>query len=312
MCNRKKILFYFLHPKRALINLLYKYSHLIKSDKLYIVLMYLVLIRKYPNINSPKTFTEKLQWIKLYDRKPIYHKMVDKVDVKEYIESKIGKGFTIPTIGVWNNFDDIDFSLLPDQFILKCTHDSGSYSICKDKREYDFVAAKNKVNHAFKKDYYLYSREWPYKGLTKRILVEPLLKDNSGGDFLRDYKFYCFNGIPKFLYITSDRGTTSGLKEDFFYINGERCEFSQKGESPASITPSFPKNISEMIRISQILSEDTYHLRVDFYEINDKIYVGELTFFDGGGFVPFNPNKYNSQIGDWIKLPVDKQKSAKK
>lgn len=302
----KKARFYMKNPKRFFINLLYKFSHFISNDSIYIRLMYLVRVGKLPNLKHPKTFTEKLQWIKLHDRKTIYHDMVDKVEMKKIVEQKLGKGYTIDTIGVWNSFSEIDFSILPEQFILKCTHDSGSYSICLDKAKFDIESSRKKIDYAFKKDYYLYSREWPYKGLKRRIIAEPLLKDNSGSDYLRDYKFYCFNGEPKFFYITSDRGSGSGLKEDFFYINGERCEFSQLGENQAYISPELPNNLGLMVNYARLLSADTYHLRVDFYEVNDRVFVGELTFFDGGGFYGFHPDVYNQILGSWISIPLDK------
>ncbi|MBC5620742.1 MULTISPECIES: ATP-grasp fold amidoligase family protein [Butyricimonas] len=258
-----------------------------------------------PDLKKPEAFTEKLQWIKLYDRKPIYHDMVDKVEMKKFVADRIGLMYTIPTIGVWDNFDDIDFDALPEKYIIKCTHDSGSYVICTPQAPLDIEKVRQKLKKAFKHDYYIYSREWPYRGLKKRIIIEPLLIDSSGANYLTDYKFYCFNGEPKFFYITSDRGSKLGLTEDFFYIDGTPCEFTQVGERRAPVCPPLPRNLSKMIEFSRVLSANTYHIRIDFYEVNERIYVGELTFFDGGGFFGFEPKEYNKIIGEWIKLPVD-------
>jgi len=274
------------------------------GDKTYIKLKYYVLLGKRVNLKNPVTFQEKLQWIKLNDRKEIYHKMVDKAEVKKFVADRIGQEYIIPTIGLWNSFDEIDYDKLPDQFILKCTFDSGSYYICKDKNKLDLNAVKRKLLVNWGKDYSIWAREWAYKGLKQRIIAEPLLNDGLG-EYLTDYKFYTFNGVPKFYYVTSNRGSNTGLCEDFFDIKGNHMELSQRGFPNNKITPSLPVNLNIMIEISTILSKGTYHLRVDFYEVNGKIYFGELTFFDGGGFFKFNFEKYDRIIGDLIKLPIE-------
>ena len=255
------------------------------------------------NLKHPSLFQEKLQWIKIHDRKAIYNKMVDKVDVKEFISERIGHEYVIPTIGIWNNLNEIDFNILPNEFILKNTYDSGSYFICTDKSTLNRKDIKQRLNASSNKDYYIYSREWPYKGLKHRIIAEPLMHDNKS-HYLRDYKFFTFNGEPKFFYITSDRDSETGLKEDFFDIKGNLMDLNQKGYYNNPKTPELPKNLEKMICFSRILAKDTYHLRVDFYEINDRLYVGEMTFFDGGGFCSFTPEKYNKIIGDWLILPT--------
>lgn len=276
------------------------------SDRFYIKVKYMFNFHRLPNLDSPQTFQEKLQWIKLNDRKPVYHNMVDKVEAKKFIANKVGEEYVIPTLGVWNSFDEIDFDSLPNQFILKGTFDSGTYCICKDKRTFNIEEAKKRLLVTWGQDYYIWSREWPYKDLKQRIIAEPLLKDYEG-EYLTDYKFYTFNGEPKFFYITSNRGEIGGLKEDFFDVDGTLLEFNQKGYSNNPRTPKLPKNLSKMLNFSMKLAENTYHLRVDFYEISGKLYCGELTFFDGGGFCSFVPKKYNKILGDWIKLPIDKK-----
>ncbi|MGM9774605.1 MAG: ATP-grasp fold amidoligase family protein [Candidatus Egerieousia sp.] len=298
------------HPRLVLGWLLGKAAPHIHSDRMYIRMKYRLSLGHSCNFKVPKTFQDKLQWIKLNDHKPIYHQMVDKYDAKKFIEEKVGKEYVIPTIGLWDNFEDIDFDKLPNEFIIKNTHDSGTYFICKDKSacnidDLKFRARKKLLIDERKHDYYVYSREWPYKGLRHRIIAEPLINDGKG-DYLTDYKFYTFNGEPKFFYVTSNRGCTGGLKEDFFDVDGNLMMLNQKGFYNNPKTPILPINLSKMIELSRILAENTYHLRVDFYETNDKMYVGELTFFDGGGFCAFTPEKYNRILGDWIKLPIDK------
>lgn len=232
--------------------------------------------------------------------------MVDKVEAKNFITEKIGGEHVIPTLGLWNSYEDIDFGSLPNKFILKCTHDSGSYFICKDKETLDHATVRKKLLINYTSDYYLVAREWPYKGLKRRIIAEPLLKDEAGGAFLADYKFYCFNGIPKVLYITSNRGSASGLNEDFFDVDGRHLGVCQKGYYNSAVMPKLPHNMDAMIEYCKILSMDTYQLRVDFYETDPShFYCGELTFFDGGGFCEFVPAKYDRIFGDWIKLPID-------
>lgn len=274
------------------------------SDKLYIRLKYRLFMERKCNLKHPVLFQEKLQWLKINDRREIYHTMVDKVDAKKFISERIGNEYVIPTIGIWNTIDEIDFNILPNEFILKNTYDSGSYFICTDKTYLDKGEVKKRLMISKGKDYYLYSREWPYKGLEHRIIAEPLLHDDRS-PYLRDYKFFTFNGEPKFFYVTSNRGAETGLKEDFFDIHGNLLDLNQKGYYNNPQTPTLPVNLEKMVIFAKILAKDTYHLRVDFYEINDRLYVGEMTFFDGGGFCPFVPEKYNTIFGDWIKLPID-------
>lgn len=294
------------HPRLLLEYNLGKLAPYIKNDRLYIKLKYRLFVGGKCNIDCPKTFQEKLQWIKLNDRKSIYHQMVDKYDVKKYIADCVGEMYNIPTIGIWNSFEEIDFDLLPNAFVLKGTFDSGSYYICKDKSKINKSDIKKKLYINWKKDYYVYSREWPYKGLKHRIIAEPLLEDSTC-KYLRDFKFYCFNGEPKIFYITSDKGGELPIRQDFFDINGRHLDIQDEHytNNPIQIPP-LPINLKTMVKMCYRLARNTYHLRVDFYEINGKIYCGELTFFEAGGFCCFVPQKYNLILGDWIKLPIDK------
>ena len=292
------------HPKLILHYLFGKMAPYIYNDKLYVKWKFRLNMGCRCNLEHPKTFQEKLQWIKFNDRKPIYHQMVDKVEVKKFIAERVGEEYVIPTLGVWDHFEDIDFDTLPDEFIMKNTYDSGTYCICTNKLQLSKEAIRKRLSITWGKDYYVFSREWPYKGLKHRIIAEPLLHDEKS-PYLTDYKFFTFNGEPKFYYTTSDRGSATGLKEDFFDVNGNLLELNQKGYYNNPNTPSLPVNLEKMVDFARILAKDTYHLRVDFYEINGRMYVGEMTFFDGGGFCPFVPDKYNRILGDWIKLPID-------
>lgn len=286
--------------------ILHKLSPLILSDRVYISREYRIITGRKLNVKRPSLFCEKLQWLKLYDRKEIYHDMVDKVDAKKFIANVIGDEYNIPTIGVWDSFEEIDFDMLPEQFVLKGTFDSASYYICTDKSKIDKFEVKKRLYKNWNRDYYLYSREWPYKGLKKRIIAEPLLKDPDC-PYLRDFKFYCFNGEPKIFYITSDKGGTLPTRQDFFDIEGNHLEIQDKHYTSNPITtPALPKQMDLMVDLSRKLSKDTYHLRVDFYEIEGKVYCGELTFYEAGGYCEFVPEKYNKILGDWIKLPIDK------
>ncbi len=277
------------------------------KDRTYVKWKYRLNMGERCDLEHPKTFQEKLQWIKFNDRKPIYHQMVDKVEVKKFVSERVGEEYVIPTLGVWENFEDIDFDALPNEFIMKNTYDSGTYYICTDKSQLDKEAVRKRLSVTWGKDYYVFSREWPYKGLKRRIIAEPLLHDEKS-PYLTDYKFFTFNGEPKFYYTTSDRGAVTGLREDFFDVNGNLLELNQKGYYNNPNTPALPVNLQKMVGFARILAKDTYHLRVDFYEVNGRMYVGEMTFFDGGGFCPFTPAKYNQILGDWIKLPTDNLK----
>lgn len=276
------------------------------SDEKYLKLAYRSKFHKKLDLENPKTFQEKLQWLKLNDRKPIYHQMVDKYESKKFIADRVGDEYVVPTIGVWDRFEDIDFASLPNQFVIKNTHDSGTYFICKDKSTLDLTEVRKKLRLDLPvKDYSEHSREWPYKGVKHRIIVEPLLYDETM-PYLRDFKFYCFNGVPRIFYITSDKGGRLKTKQDFFDLSGKHLEIQDVNYPNNSIrTPDLPKNLSKMIDICKCLAKDTFHLRVDFYEIKGKVFVGELTFFEGSGFCQFTPEKYNQILGEWIKLPID-------
>ena len=255
------------------------------------------------HLDNPKTFNEKLQWLKLYDRKPEYTMMVDKYKVRDYIKETIGEEYLIPLLGVWDKAEDIDFDALPNQFVLKCNHNSGlGMYICKDKSkltENQIKAIRKNLTKGLQQDYYLTGREWPYKNVPRKIIAEKYMEDETGQ--LRDYKFYCFNGEPKIIMINSDR-EIGKTKADYFDMDFNWIDLKW-GYEHALVKPSKPINFKKMKELAVVLSKNIPELRVDFYEVNNKIYFGELTFFDGSGFDKIEPKEWDKKIGDWIKLP---------
>ncbi len=281
------------------------------SDEKFIKVVYKFRMGKKINLNNPETFNEKLQWLKLYDRNPKYTKMVDKYEAKQYVSSIIGEEYIIPTIGVYNNFEDINFEKFPKQFVMKCTHDSGGLVICKNKSSFNVNNAKTKINKSLKRNYYYSGREWAYKNINPRIIVEPYL-ENKKGKGLIDYKFFCFNGEPKYLYVSEGLENHSTASISFLDMNYNRTNFKRKDYKEFEILPPKPKKFDEMKQLAKTLSKDSSFLRVDFYEVNDRIYFSELTFYPCSGFIPFDPEKYDKIIGDMLILPeIGKMKNEK-
>lgn len=276
------------------------------SDKTYLALLGKIRLGKKINIDNPKTFSEKIQWLKLYDRNPEYTKMVDKYEAKKYVASIIGEEYIIPTLGVYNNFKEIDFDKLPNQFVIKCTHDSGGNIICKDKSKLDFKEARKKIEKCLKKDYYNYNKEWPYKNVRPRLIIEKYMASKEYPELI-DYKFFCFNGEPKFLYVSEGLSNHATAKISFTDMKYNLMDFHRKDYKPFKELPPKPKNFEKMKEFSEILSDKIPFVRVDFYEIKEKIYFGELTFFPCSGYIPFEPQKYDSILGDMIELPKKKR-----
>lgn len=273
------------------------------SDEQYLKIAFWARMGKWPNIDPPKSFSEKLQWMKLHDRNPLYTKLVDKYEVKPIVAEKIGDEYIIPTIGVWDNVEDIDFNSLPNQFVLKCTHDSGGLVICKDKSKLDIDAAKKKLTTCLKHCFYWGMREWPYKDVKPRVIAEQYMEDETGE--LRDYKFFCFDGEVKALFIASDRTKDVETKFDFFDENFNHLPFTN-GHPNADVSPTKPVCFEEMKSLAAKLSKGIPQVRVDFYEIRGKVYFGEMTFFHWSGMTPFVPEEWDYKFGSWIKLPHKK------
>ena len=280
------------------------YTPRLWSDRVYITSQMMAYIGKMPHFNNPKTFQEKIQWLKLHDHKPIYTTMVDKYEAKTFIEERIGKEYVIPTLGIYDNVSQIDYSALPDSFVIKTTHDSGTVIVCKDKSKLDIIETNKRLKKSLRRNYFYSEREWPYKNVKPRIIVEELI--GSGERDLMDYKFFCFNGKPRLMFIVSNRRLPGGHKADFFDMEGKHLDLWQEGFVNNPNTPKLPPydTFEEMKRIAAVLSEGVSLLRVDMYYINGKIYVGELTFSDSGGYALFVPDAYNRTIGDWIELPA--------
>ena len=268
------------------------------SDEKYIRWRYSLTFNKKLNLENPKTFNEKLQWLKLYNYNEKQTEMVDKYLAKKYVAKIIGKEYIIPTLGVYDTFDEIDFDKLPNSFVMKCTHDSGGLVIVKDKKTMNMAKAKKKINKSLKKNYYYLGREMPYKYVKPRIIIEKFM-NNSNGE-LNDYKFFCFNGKIGYFLICSNRSTS--VKFTFFDPNGKFLNVTQCG---ANNDPKvkMPEKLNEMKKLAEKLSQNMIHLRVDFYEINGKVYFGELTFFDSSGFGEFTPNKWDEKFGKLLVLP---------
>ncbi len=272
-------------------------------DTVAIKMMYKIKMGKKLQLDNPMTFNEKLQWIKLYDRKDEYIEMVDKYAVRELIKRKIGEDYLIPLLGVWDCAEDIDFEQLPNQFVLKCTHDSGSVIFCKDKNNFDVDAAIKSLKKHLKRSGFTHGREWPYKNVPRRIIAEKYMSDESGCE-LKDYKVLCFNGEPKLIEL--HRGRYGIHTQDFYDVNWNRTNISQVGTPNAVDKFPVPESFEQMLELSRILSKGIPHLRVDWYSIYGKLFFGELTFFDGSGFDPFDNPDDDLLLGSWIKLPEKK------
>lgn len=274
----------------------------ILSDKFYLELRYFVVFKSRLNLRTPVTFSEKLQWLKLYGCRPEYTDMADKVEMKNYVSSKLGNEYVIPTLGVWNSPEEIDFGSLPESFVLKCNHDSGNVIICHDKKTMNFEAVRKQLADMLRHDYYLQGRETPYKKIRRRILAEPLLQADGREDLV-DYKVHNFNGEPKVILVCANRFSTAGLTEDFFSREWKHLDLKRPLHPNAETEEPRPQQIDEILRISRKLSEGIPFLRTDFYIIGNNIYIGELTFFPSSGLVPFVPGKWDRVFGDWLKLP---------
>lgn len=269
-------------------------------DDLYLTKMFKVYIGKDLNLSEPKTFNEKLQWLKLHDRKLRYTSMVDKAEVKKYVKKQIGEEYIIPTLGVWDTFEEIDFERLPKQFVMKCTHDSGGLVICRDKETFDKRAAKLKLEKFLKRDYYLTHREWPYKNVKRRIIVEKYIEDSQLGS-LRDYKLMCFNGKVKCSFVVTERFTEEGIKVTFFDEEWNVMPF-ERHYPKSGERISKPEKYDLMVELAEKLSDGIPFVRVDFYEVKGKVYFGEMTFYPGSGFEEFEPYEWDEKLGDWIDL----------
>lgn len=278
----------------------HKYDQI--GDLQFISQKYTIALGRKLNLNNPTTFNEKLQYLKLYDRRPEYTVMADKYLVKEYVSEKVGQQCIIPTIGVWDDPDGIDFDALPERFVLKCNHNSGlGMYICRNKADMDVKAVRRGLRKGLKQDYYLTGREWPYKNIPRKILAEQYMEDASGG--LVDYKVHCFNGEPRFILVCSDRFGPGGLTEDFLTTDWQRLPVKRPNIKTSEVLMDRPAELEEILELAGTLSKGIPFVRVDFYIINHKVYFSELTFYPASGFTPFEPEEWDETFGSWLELP---------
>lgn len=274
------------------------------NDEAYLKLLYRANMGEPLNLERPVGFNEKLQWLKINNRDSKYSLMADKHSVKQYVTSLIGSKYVIKELGVWDDFSDINFSELPDRFVLKCTHNSGFIAVCRDKRNFDKKSAEKLLSHGMKLNYYWWGREWAYKNIKPRILAEEYVESHDFKE-LRDYKFFCFDGEPKVMFIATNRFNKEGeLKFDFFDMDFNCLEI-QQGHPTSEHPPEKPAQFALMKELAQTLSSGIPHVRVDFYEADGRVYFGEFTFYHFGGLVPFVPERWDKIFGSWIKLPVE-------
>ncbi len=272
-------------------------------DSLYLKIMFRLKMGYKLNLKKPQTFNEKLQWLKLYNRKPEYTQMVDKSEAKTIAENILGKGYVIPTLGVWDKFEDIDFNSLPDRFVLKTTNGGGGGGIiiCRNKSKLNLASAAKQLKSSLKANIYRNLKEWPYKNVKPRIIAEKFMVDESGE--LRDYKFYCFNGEPKVFLVASERFSGHCTYFDYFDMEGNHLPFTQGGMNNP-VTPELPSTFEEMKQVAMKLSHGLPHVRIDLYSVDEKVYFGEFTFFDSSGFEKFTPREWDDTFGGWLKLPT--------
>jgi len=257
----------------------------------------------YPiDFDAPKTFNEKIQWLKLYHHDPAYIQMVDKAAVKEYVSSKIWRGHVIPTIKIYDNADEVNLDDLPDSFVLKCTHDSGSIVLCKEKSKLDLQEVRRTFRRLLNGNYYYDDFEWPYKGVKPRIIVEPYLVDESHTE-LKDYKIFCFDGEPKIIEVDFDRYVHH--KSNIYTVDWKLLNFSIEDPVDWNRKIEKPKCLAEMLKYARILSEGIPFVRTDFYCIGTKVYFGELTFYPSGGWGRIEPRDWDRRLGDFLALPSE-------
>ena len=275
------------------------------SDEAYLKFCYRFRIGKKLNLDTPKTFNEKIQWLKINDRNPKYIKMVDKFEAKSYVESIIGSEYIIPTYGVYDSFKEIDFEKLPKRFVIKCTHNSGGVVVVQDKEKIDKDKLAKKFKKMLHKNFFYVGREWPYKSIKPRIIVEKNIQDEDSDEQINDYKIMCFNGNPKCSFVCSNRNSKDGLCVNFYDYNWNPLPFERHYPRNKNEIKK-PSQYDKMIKLSKKLSREIPFVRVDFYQKGEQIYFGELTFYPGSGMEEFTPDEWDEKLGEWLELPKKK------
>lgn len=291
------------HNKYSFYAALLECFNFLIPDKLYLQLMFRCKVGARLELKKPKTFCEKIQWLKLYDRNPLYTNLVDKSTVKEYVKGIIGDKHIIPTLGVWNNVEDIDYDALPNQFVLKTTNGSGGNDvvICNDFSIFNKEKTARHLKKSLKKNVYERLREWPYKNIKPRIIAEKYIEDKCGE--LSDYKFFCFDGVPQYCQVIRNRFTKETI--DFFDMTWRHMPFIGLNPIVKNGCDSVekPSCLNEMIEACKKLSRTIPFVRIDFYVVNNDFYFGEMTFYPKSGFGSFYPTEWNYRLGKMVKLP---------
>jgi len=309
MNNMNKLVALFRSNRKALLLVLIDKLSFLFSDETYLRIQFKLRMGYPLNLDNPVTFSEKLQWLKLNDRNSLYTKLVDKYDVKTFVITTIGAQYIIPTIGVWDTVDSIQWESLPQQFVLKTTQGGGSYGVivCKDKSSLDKSLAIKRLNKALKQDIYKTFREWPYKNVRGRIIAEEYMEQEDGSALI-DYKFFCFNGEPQFLYVRWEDSTDRKEHINFITLDWEPTHFYRPDCRPSIYLPHKPTKFEDMKELTRKLSKGIPFVRVDLYEINSKVYFSELTFYPSSGLLPFEPGEWDRKIGDMLILPQKREK----
>lgn len=277
----------------------------ILPDKAYLKLQYKLFLGEKLDFKNPQTFNEKLQWMKLNDRKPTYTSFVDKYAVREHVKNTIGEKHLIPLIGVYNKVDEIPWDTLPDKFVLKCTHGSGCNIICANKDLLDIKEAERQLRKWMNRNYFWHAREWPYKDVEPRIICEKYITDLDGEE-LKDYKIYCFQGEPKIIHVDMDK--FNNHRRNVYNLDWELLDATINYPNDTTVIIPKPANLNLLLSLSKsITSPDHPHVRTDFYTVGEKIYFGEMTFYNGAGFELITPDFLSVIMGDWIKLPHDEE-----
>ena len=276
-------------------------------DRLCLKIFYKAYLGRFPDLKNPKSYNEKLQWLKLYDRNPLYTELSDKYLVRGFVSERIGEKYLIPLLGIWDRVEDIEYDSLPNQFVLKCNHDSGSVVICKDKSIFDYKSANNKLKRCLKTQFYWKGREYNYKNIKRKIVAEQYMQ-NDGSDELTDYKFFCFDGVPKFIQV--DRGRFKDHIRNFYDSEWNYIDVEYGCKNDKQCIDMKPETFDEMLRLARVLSEGFSHVRVDFYNSNNKVYFGELTFHHGSGFMTIKPEKYDGIWGEYLNLDTKDKRNS--
>lgn len=270
------------------------------DDESFLRFIYEYVFERPLDLDNPRSYNEKLQWLKLNDRQPIYNVMVDKYEAKKYISNIIGEEYIVPTLGVWDSFDDIPFGDLPRRFVLKCTHDSGGNVIVRDREKMDYRAIRKKIKRCLKQNYFYQGREWQYKDIKPRVIAEQYLEDTDGVS-INDYKILCFEGEAKLVEVHRNRFTDHHT-QDFYDPEWNKMEIQQLGESNSSKTEDKPERLCELLRLSEKIAEGFHHLRIDWYIVKGRVFFGEITLYDSSGLCRFTDYRWDELLGSWIKL----------